>query len=68
MKWLHLLEAWLFFTKWRILTLAYIKQKMVAWNIYKRKKYTGCTKVKGKAVAFHVMKPCIEFIQGFFLY
>ena len=26
-----------FYTKWRILTLAYIKQKMVAWNIYKRK-------------------------------
>ena len=23
---------------------------------------------EGKAVAFHVMKPCIGFIQGFFLY
>jgi len=21
---------------------------------------------EGKAVAFHVMKPCIEFMQGFF--
>ena len=30
-----------FYTKWRIFTLAYIKQKMVAWNIYKRKNIYG---------------------------
>ena len=26
----------------------------------------GLYESEGKAVAFHVMKPCIEFMQGFF--
>lgn len=42
------------------------KTGMVTWNIYKRKNICGMYESKGKAVAFHVMKPCIGFIQGFF--
>ena len=36
---------------------------------YKRKEFLAGSilfKSEGKAVAFHVMKPCIGFIQGFF--
>ena len=41
------------------------KTGMATWNIYKGKNIYGMYESEDKAVAFHVMKPCIEFMQGF---
>ena len=37
---------------------------MATWNIYKRKNICGMYKSEGKAVAFHLKKPCIGLVWG----
>ena len=39
---------------------------MATWNVYKRKNTYGMYESEGKAVAFHIKKPCIGLIRGFF--